>query len=186
MVHKFCQLPIQLHCLKYVHLCTYFIKLMLNVIRCLNYFSTKQYLIKQQPMLPIGTGNIGESFEHKQTKDKFIFEFKWATPGLFFVYFQFFQLNITIFTTNPCEQCPYSIWHRDLNSQPSDYQPPPLTTRPGLLPNFTFVSFSFHTFGAGSVTTMGDFRLFGWLLKLGDNYFGGKKQPKIKQDLGTF
>ena len=33
--------------------------------------------------------------------------FKWANPGLFFVYFWSFQTNIiTIFTTNICEKCP--------------------------------------------------------------------------------
>ena len=31
--------------------------------------------------------------------------FKWANPGLFFVYFRSFQTNNTIFTTNKCEKC---------------------------------------------------------------------------------
>ena len=35
--------------------------------------------------------------------------FKWANPGLFFVYFQSFQTNITIFTTIIWEKCPSSI-----------------------------------------------------------------------------
>ena len=30
--------------------------------------------------------------------------FKWASPGLFFVYFRSFQTNFTIFTTNTCEK----------------------------------------------------------------------------------
>ena len=30
--------------------------------------------------------------------------FKWANPGLSFVYFQSFQTNNTIFTTNQCEK----------------------------------------------------------------------------------
>ena len=34
---------------------------------------------------------------------KYVF-FKWAIPGLFFVYFCYFQINITIFTTNICEK----------------------------------------------------------------------------------
>ena len=60
---------------------------------------------------------------------------KWANPGLFFVYFRFFQTNIvTVFTTNKCEKCPSSIRCRDSNSQPSDYKSSPLTTRPGLPP----------------------------------------------------
>ena len=29
-------------------------------------------------------------------------------------------------------KCPSSIWCQDLNSRPSDYESPPLTTRPGL------------------------------------------------------
>ena len=56
------------------------------------------------------------------------------TPASF-VYFRSFQTNIvTIFTTNKCEKCPSSIWCRDSNSQPSDYESPLLTTRPGLPP----------------------------------------------------
>ena len=31
--------------------------------------------------------------------------------------------------------CPSSIWRQFSNSQPSDYESPPLTTRPGLPPN---------------------------------------------------
>ena len=31
--------------------------------------------------------------------------FKWANPGLVFVYFCIFQTNNTIFTTNQCENC---------------------------------------------------------------------------------
>ena len=57
---------------------------------------------------------------------------KWTKPGLFFVYFRSFQTNIvTIYTTN---ECPSSIWCQDSNSQPSDYESPPLSTRPGLPP----------------------------------------------------
>ena len=62
---------------------------------------------------------------------------KWASPGLFFVYFRSFQSNIiTIFTTDQCEKmsCPSSIWRRDSNQQPSEREPPPITTRPWLLP----------------------------------------------------
>ena len=56
-------------------------------------------------------------------------------PASFSVYFRSFQTNIvTIFTTNKCEKCPSSIRCRDSNSQPSDHESPPLTTRPGLPP----------------------------------------------------
>ena len=27
--------------------------------------------------------------------------------------------------------CPSKIWRRDLNPQPSEHEPPPITTRPG-------------------------------------------------------
>ena len=32
------------------------------------------------------------------------------------------------------KKCPFSIWRWDTNWQPSDYESPPLTTRPGLPP----------------------------------------------------
>ena len=56
------------------------------------------------------------------------------SPPLFNV-FSSFQTNITILTTNKCEKYPSSIWHWDSNSQPSDFESPPFTTRPGL-PSF--------------------------------------------------
>ena len=40
---------------------------------------------------------------HRSPQTGVIF-FKWANPGLFFVYFQSFQTNNTIFTTNICEK----------------------------------------------------------------------------------
>ena len=51
-------------------------------------------------------------------------------PRPLFNLFSSFQTNITILTTNKCEKCPSSIW--DSNLQPSDYESPPLSTRPGL------------------------------------------------------
>ena len=62
--------------------------------------------------------------------------FNWANPGLFFVYFDL--LIITIFTTDQCEKtsCPFSIWRWDLNPQPSEHEPPPITNRP-VLPTST-------------------------------------------------
>ena len=62
--------------------------------------------------------------------------FKWANPGLFFVYFLSFQTNNTIFTTNQCEKMssPSSIRYRDSNPQPLEHEFPPITTRPGLPP----------------------------------------------------
>ena len=52
-------------------------------------------------------------------------------PGLFFL-FSSFQANITIFTPNICEKYPFSIRDRNLNPQLSDYESPPITTRPEL------------------------------------------------------
>ena len=65
----------------------------------------------------------------------------------FFVYFRSFQTNIvTIFATNKCEKCPSSIRCRDSNSQPSDYESPPLTTRPPLFSNLLEKYQLFQTF----------------------------------------
>ena len=62
------------------------------------------------------------------------FKKKWANPGLFIVYFQYFQTNIIrIFTTNICEKSPSSI---GLGFEPTtlEHESPPITTRPGLPP----------------------------------------------------
>ena len=79
------------------------------------------------------------------------FFLKMDQPVLFFVYFRSFQTNIiTILTTNMCEKCPSSIWCRDLNLQPSERESLPITTRPGLPPNFTTVALwqnKFHSMG---------------------------------------
>ena len=66
----------------------------------------------------------------------------------FFVYFRSFQTNIVTptFATNKCEKCPSSIRCRDSNSQPSDYESPPLTTRPPLFSNLLEKYQLFQTF----------------------------------------
>ena len=82
----------------------------------------------------------------------FVFFKKMGQPGPLFVYFGSFQTNIiTIFTTDQCEKmsCPSSIRRRDLNPQPLDHEPPPITTRPGLLPlkisfRFTKICFCYN------------------------------------------
>ena len=51
---------------------------------------------------------------------------------LFFVYFQSFQSNNTIFKANQCEKCPSSIWALDLNPRPLEHELSNITTRPGL------------------------------------------------------
>ena len=54
---------------------------------------------------------------------------------LFLVFFkQRMQISQQIYV----KKCPSSIWYFDSNSRPSEYESPPLTTRPGLPP---FVSF---------------------------------------------
>ena len=58
-----------------------------------------------------------------------LYFFKWAIPGLFFVYFRSFQTNFTIFTTNKCEKCPSSIRRRESNPQPLERESLPITTR---------------------------------------------------------
>ena len=66
----------------------------------------------------------------------------WAKPGLFLVYFRSFQTNSTQFLQQinlKKMSCPSSIWHRDSNSRPSEYEPPPITTRPGLPHNKSFL-----------------------------------------------
>ena len=79
-----------------------------------------------------------------------IFLKKWAIPGHFFVYFQSFQTNITIFTTIWCEKCPSSIWCWDLNPQSLDRGSLPITTRPGLPPKYSLRHWSSNcqTWGA--------------------------------------
>ena len=69
--------------------------------------------------------------------ERMLFSFffkKMANPSLFFIYFRSFQTNFTIFTTNKCEKCPSSIWHRVSNTRPLDRECLPITTRPGLPP----------------------------------------------------
>ena len=56
---------------------------------------------------------------------------KWANPGLFLIYFNLFKhtlqflQQINVKNVHTC---------RDLNSRPLEYEPPPITTRPGLPP----------------------------------------------------
>ena len=60
--------------------------------------------------------------------------FKWANPGLFFVYFRSFQTNITILHQIYVKKCPSSIRCQDLNPRPFERESLPITTRPGLPP----------------------------------------------------
>ena len=82
-----------------------------------------------------------ERVDFRKEKGRTI-SFKWAIPGLFFVYFRFFK--ITIFTTYICEKCPSSILCWDSNPQPSDSEHHPITTRPGLPDRTNLTNFK-HT-----------------------------------------
>ena len=63
--------------------------------------------------------------------------FKWANPGLFFVYFRSFQTNNTNFTIN-VKKCPSSIQSWDSNPRPYAPESSPITTRPGPPTSFYF------------------------------------------------
>ena len=85
---------------------------------------------------------------NKTTKFRHIF--KWShdyflkngpIPASFSFIFGLFKQTIQFFTTNQCEKmsCPSSIRHRDSNPRPSERESPPITTRPGLPPNSTYL-----------------------------------------------
>ena len=75
--------------------------------------------------------NLGQFSIYQTAAVRF---FKWAILGLFFVYFWSFQTINTNLQQINVKKCPSSIRCRDSNSQPSDYESPPLTTKPGLPP----------------------------------------------------
>ena len=62
--------------------------------------------------------------------------FKWANPGLFFAYVCLFKQTLQFLQQIIAKKCPSSIWRWDSNSQPSDYESPPLTTRPTVTYSF--------------------------------------------------
>ena len=51
-----------------------------------------------------------------------------------FVYFRLFKQTIQFSNSHNWKKCPSGIWHMDLNPQHLEYESPPITTRPGLLP----------------------------------------------------
>ena len=71
---------------------------------------------------------------------------KWANPGLFFVYFHLFKQTLQFLQQINVKKCPSSIRRQDSNSQPSDFESPPLTTRPRLPPNILSISYSHPLF----------------------------------------
>ena len=61
------------------------------------------------------------------------------TPASFSFIFVFFKQTLQFFQQINVKKCPSSIRRQDSNSQPSDYESPPLTTRPGLPPYMCFM-----------------------------------------------
>ena len=59
--------------------------------------------------------------------------FKWATPGLFFVYFCLFKHTLLFLQQTYLEIYPSSMQCCDLNPQPPGLESPSITTRPGFL-----------------------------------------------------
>ena len=84
-----------------------------------------------------GVTNAHRSFP-RQDEVSIISSFfkKWANPGLFFIYFWYFQTNNKNFTPNQFEKmsCPSSIRRWDSNPRPLKRESPPITTSPGLPP----------------------------------------------------
>ena len=72
--------------------------------------------------------------------------YKWAIPGLSFVFLSF-QAIITIFPTNTCEKMSIEYPALGLNPQPFEHEFPPITTRPGLFFYFTYRATSLFRVG---------------------------------------
>ena len=82
-------------------------------------------------------------------------------PRSLFNLFSSFQTHITILQQINVKNYPSSIWCRDSNSQPSEHESPPITTRPGLSP----YSFDFCWVGGGDANHNASLRwwkFFAW------------------------
>ena len=67
-------------------------------------------------------------------KDHKYFFKKWPTLVSFSFIIVLFKQTLQFLQQINVKKCSSSIWHQDSNSQPSDCESPPLTTRPGLPP----------------------------------------------------
>ena len=67
-------------------------------------------------------------------------------PRPLFCFFIFSNKHYKFNNKYKCEKCPSSIWHWDSNSQPSDYESPPLTTRPKLPPKIRYLCLEYSIF----------------------------------------
>ena len=100
---------------------------------------------------------------------------KWVIPDFFFV----FLYN---FTTKVREKCPFRIWRRDLNPQPSDHESPPITTRPGL-PSPSLSLFEFSNLQYMGTYHMDQIPIHGtchWLWPINDNQQSAKSQKNLQ------
>ena len=107
------------------------------------HYSSLENLLDQEPdRIQIGgivrygsTGSISSlASDRVSLSEQFYFSLTYF-PGLFFVSFHSFQSMITILQQINVN----SIRCRDSNSQPSEFESPPLTTRQGL-PSFSLTS----------------------------------------------
>ena len=81
-------------------------------------------------------------FKQRPTPPSCYCFFKWAIPGLFFIYFR--SSHSTIITTNQREKCPSSIQFWDSNQGALVHEFPPITTWPeDSRPPFTCLSCPF-------------------------------------------
>ena len=78
--------------------------------------------------------------------EKFHFLKKWAILGLSSIIFSLFKQTIQILQQINVKKCSSSIRCHDSNSQPSDYESPPLTTRQGLPRYKQFFLFNLKSF----------------------------------------
>ena len=110
-------------------------------------YSTRMLFVNPHPTSEAKSWYKFMSRAHKQIVTR-IFEsdgtvFRWIdnerltyvrtnSRTLFFIFSVFLKTKITIFTTNQCEKCPYTLWCWDSNPRPSEHESPPITTRPGV------------------------------------------------------
>ena len=64
--------------------------------------------------------------------------FKWANPCLFLFIFGLFKQTLQFLQQIYVKKCPSSKPCWDSNPEPSEHESPPITTRPGLLPQGTY------------------------------------------------
>ena len=78
--------------------------------------------------------NTMKGYAPKKLDPILLIVFKWANPGLFFIYFWSFQTNIIIFTTNLCEKMSIQYTAPGFEPMTFECESLPITTRPGLPP----------------------------------------------------